>query len=214
MVSHLYCFIIIFLLLVCGFCPPALAQTGEGLFGSHETHYETFSLFPKWVGMLSRHRKDIKDAKTPCNGDPAQTACVFLNWRMFLKSLAGKSIMQKIDAVNRNMNMHQYVSDLANWGVDDYWETPREFLLKDGDCEDFAIAKFKSLLYLGVSNDDMRIVVLQDLNLKVDHAVLAVYVKGKAYILDNQVEQVIPAESITHYMPIYSINETGWWRHS
>jgi len=122
--------------------------------------------------------------------------------------------MQKLNAVNRNINKHKYVTDLANWGVEDYWETPKEFSLKDGDCEDFAIAKFKSLLYLGFSNEDMRIVVLQDLNLNIAHAVLAVYVNGEPYILDNQAEQVIPADEIKHYMPIYSINETTWWRHS
>ena len=55
--------------------------------------------------------------------------------------------MQQLDAVNRYMNKHQYITDIVNWGVTDYWETPREFFLKDGDCEDFAIAKFKSLMY-------------------------------------------------------------------
>jgi predicted transglutaminase-like cysteine proteinase len=64
---------------------------------------------------------------------------------------------------------------------------------------------------LGVSVDDMRIVVLNDLNLRIAHAVLAVYVSGKPYILDNQISKVVPASSIHHYQPVYSINENGWW---
>lgn len=184
-----------------------------GLFGSHETKYSTFHLFPKWVSVLSRHKKDVLAQNLPCQ-KPMQASCVFMQWRAFLNTLKDKSTLQKLDAVNRYMNKHKYVTDIVNWHITDYWETPREFILKDGDCEDFAIAKFKSLLYLGISNDDMRIVVLQDLNLQVAHAVLAVYVKGKPYILDNQVEQVVPADKIKHYMPIYSINETNWWRHS
>jgi len=163
--------------------------------------------------MLSRNKKDLIYSRLPCE-DEMQTSCIFLKWHTFLSSLKNKSTMQKLNAVNRNINKHKYVTDLANWGVEDYWETPKEFSLKDGDCEDFAIAKFKSLLYLGFSNEDMRIVVLQDLNLNIAHAVLAVYVNGEPYILDNQAEQVIPADEIKHYMPIYSINETTWWRHS
>lgn len=185
----------------------------DGLFGSHETRYDTFDLFPKWLSVLSRHKKDLTMANMPCEGH-MQTSCIFLQWRVFLNSLKNKTTLQQLNAVNRNMNKHKYITDIVNWGMTDYWETPKEFAIKDGDCEDFAIAKFKSLLYLGIKNEDMRIVVLQDLNLKVAHAVLAVYVNDKAYILDNQAEQVIPAEKIKHYMPIYSINETNWWRHS
>lgn len=152
------------------------------------------------------------DAKLPCESS-MQTSCLFLQWNAFLNTLKGKSELQQIEAVNRYINKHKYITDLINWSIADYWETPREFMLKDGDCEDFAISKFKSLMYLGIPNDKMRIVVLQDLNLQVAHAVLAVYVNGKPYILDNQVEQIVPASKIKHYMPIYSINETNWWRH-
>ncbi len=202
---------ILFLLLLI-FTTPALAQN-DNLFGSNETRYDTFNLFPKWVGMLSRNKKDLTAANNlPCE-TPMQTSCLFIQWHAFLNTLKGKSRMEQLDAVNRYMNKHKYITDLVNWNVADYWETPREFMVKDGDCEDFAIAKFKSLLYLGIPNDEMRIVVLQDLNLKVAHAVLAVYVKDKPYILDNQAEQVILAKNIKHYMPIYSINETNWWRH-
>jgi predicted transglutaminase-like cysteine proteinase len=201
------------LLLILLFYSHALAGSGDGLFGSHETRYETFTLFPKWVGALSRHKKDDIAANLPCES-PMQTSCIFLQWRTFLNTLKNKSAIQQLNAVNRNMNKHQYITDITNWGMTDYWATTKEFSIKDGDCEDFAIAKFKSLLYLGIPNDNMRIVVLHDLNLRVAHAVLAVYVNGKAYILDNQAEQVIPAEKIKHYIPIYSINETNWWRHS
>lgn len=189
------------------------AKASESLFGSHETKYQTFNLFPKWVSVLSRHKHDLVKARATCES-PTQTACLFLKWRSFLSTLKGKNRMQQLKAVNLYANKHKYITDLVNWGINDYWETPREFFLKDGDCEDFAIAKFESMLYLGVKNEDMRIVVLQDTNLNTAHAVLAVYVNGKPYILDNQVEQVVPASKIKHYMPIYSINETNWWRHS
>ena len=42
---------------------------------------------------------------------------------------------------------------------------------------------------------------------------LVAYVEGEALVLDNQIAEVVPAESVDHYRPYYSINETGWWLH-
>ncbi|MBI3707639.1 MAG: transglutaminase-like cysteine peptidase, partial [Proteobacteria bacterium] len=94
-----------------------------------------------------------------------------------------------------------------------YWATPLQFFAKDGDCEDYAIAKFVSLKMLGFTNEQMRLVVLDDLNLQIPHAILVVYIGGRAFVLDNQIPKVVPAEVIHHYRPIYSINEDGWWLH-
>ena len=63
------------------------------------------------------------------------------------------------------------------------------------------------------AKEDMRIVVLQDLNLKVAHAVLVVYIDGKALVLDNQITKVVESKRIKHYKPIFSINEGAWWLH-
>jgi predicted transglutaminase-like cysteine proteinase len=59
----------------------------------------------------------------------------------------------------------------------------------------------------------MRIVVVQDLNLGIAHAVLVVYLDGRALVLDNQIDDVVPAAAVRHYRPIYSINERHWWLH-
>ena len=107
-------------------------------------------------------------------------------------------------------------SDFASTGLDDAAAaeaTPQQFLTKDGDCEDYAITKFYSLLTLGFSNDQMRVVVLNDLNLRVAHAVLVVYVDGVAWLLDNQIRDVVLADAVRHYRAIYSVNETTWWLH-
>ena len=87
------------------------------------------------------------------------------------------------------------------------------FRMQNGDCEDYAIAKFMALRALGFENPEMRIVVLNDLNLGIAHAILVVYVDGKALVLDNQIRSVVPADSIRHYQPVYSVNEEGWWLH-
>jgi len=66
---------------------------------------------------------------------------------------------------------------------------------------------------LGFAVNQMRIAVVQDLNLNVAHAVLVVYIDGEGFVLDNQIEQVIAQSKVHHYRPYYTINENAWWLH-
>ena len=102
---------------------------------------------------------------------------------------------------------------MVNWAMQDYWETPLEFLLQSGDCEDYAIAKYMLLRASGIAAEDMRIVVLQDTNSGEMHAVLVVSDNGEALVLDNFQREVIASRRIFHYRPIYAVNEERWWRH-
>src|SRR4029453_17925948 len=97
----------------------------------------------------------------------AGSACKADEWLSFLDRVRGLSPEGQIRAVNREMNDKPYVTDPVNWHMADYWATPLQFLRKDGDCEDYAIAKYMALRDLGVSVDNMRIVVLNDLNLRI-----------------------------------------------
>jgi predicted transglutaminase-like cysteine proteinase len=181
------------------------------LFGTGERKSSRLKPFPKWLSMLSREKfETLGDLKckpnlfNECNLEKVSDLAV---------RLAGKSILEKLKEVNRYMNNSRYLTDPNNWGVADYWETPTEFFNRRGDCEDYAIVKYKTLKRLGIPKEDMRIVVLMDNNLRIHHSVLAVYVGSKIYILDNQIKQVIEDKNIFHYQPIFSINEKHWWRH-
>lgn len=132
-----------------------------------------------------------------------------------LESLAGKSLRTQLEKINDWGNKHPYIVDQLNWGLEDYWETPYEFMTVNGDCEDYAIAKYYSLRALGVSEDKMRIMIVQDLNLGgVIHAILGVYDDDEMIILDNQIDQIMPAMKIYHYRPIYGVNENHWWAYT
>jgi len=175
------------------------------LFGTAEIHSSNLRMFPKWRGMLKRFEQELKSC------GPNQ--CKKTEWYALVGRLRGKDLMTQLREINTEMNKKPYVTDQVNWNLPDYWATPLQFLQKGGDCEDFAIAKYMALRAVGVPVDDMRIVVLNDLNLGIAHAVLGVYVNGNPYILDNQISKVVPASSIHHYQPVYSINEHGWWLH-
>lgn len=192
----------------------AAAPAGSGLLGFAERRHEDLSAFTKWADMLSRHQweEDHADRPQPCRVS-ADFSCPRDRWQNLIRELEGRPVAEQIAAVDAFFNAVPYVEDVANWGVPDYWATIHEFLRKDGDCEDFAIAKYMSLKALGVDATQMRVVVVEDTNLNTPHAVLVVYLKDATLILDNQFPQPVKASSILHYKPIYSINEHGWWLH-
>lgn len=196
---------------------PALAapQTSDPypkLFGSREIKSSKLKKFRKWNDVLARYSKDNNQKRQKCRPSRVKR-CSVQKWGRFLKKIKSLPLREQINEVNTYFNRHQYIIDPVNWGKKDYWATPVQFFNKNGDCEDYAISKYISLRKLGVPVKDMRIVVLRDLNLKVAHAILVVYHQGKPLILDNQISQVVTADRIHHYQPIYSINEANWWLH-
>jgi len=192
------------------------------LFGSREIRNRSVKSFAKWSQMWRRHNlpksADVqlgqKASPRPrrCHNKSSED-CSQEAWDKFVEEQKGLPLGELLTAVNQYMNRSNYIVDPVNWGVPDYWETPAEFFLRDGDCEDYAISKYVTLKRLGVDINHMRLVILQDENLRAAHAILAVKHDGKYMILDNQVNAVLPDTQILHYRPVYSINEGGWWLH-
>lgn len=180
-------------------------------FDMTETHSDNLVPFSKWVGAMQRfsEQQDIPDDEC---GTVRYHPCVIGEWKDLLEETRAKPLADQLAQINDWANTHPYVVDQLNWGVEDYWETPYEFMEINGDCEDYAIAKYYSLRALGVSADKLRVIIVQDLNLGgIIHAVLGVYMPDGLYILDNQSQQVLPALKIYHYRPIYGVNEAQWW---
>ena len=188
------------------------APGARGLFNSVELRRTGVHLLRKWSTVL---RRAENDRHTPVICDPAGKAlCPVQKWKAFLARTRTAKPLAQLRAVNRYFNQWRYVDDRANYGQVDYWATPRQMFQSGGaDCEDYAIAKYMSLRAMGWPVSKLRIVVLQDENLGIAHAVLAVQTNGTFYILDNQIRAVVDHRRIRHYRPIYSMNERYWWFH-
>ncbi|MCF8466657.1 MAG: transglutaminase-like cysteine peptidase [Sneathiella sp.] len=198
--------------LILGFCivmTPLISEAeAVGLFGYQATPYSGLKPFPKWQKVLDHY----KDSPGDCVSGK-YNRCAHQKWLALIKEWQVLPKDEQLYRINRHMNLFRYILDPINWGVRDYWEIPKEFFARFGDCEDYAIVKYFTLRALGWKAEDMKIVVLQDMNLGVAHAILVVDYKGKSLVLDNQIGQVVDATRIHHYRPIYSVNENGWWRH-
>jgi predicted transglutaminase-like cysteine proteinase len=190
---------------------PAHAFPG-GLFGYEQSPQADVAAFPQWLSALERHLRDnLRD------GDCAErrvNSCHMTRWLTFLADIRALPAAEQLREINRYANEKDYVLDIENYLVEDYWAIPRQFFGNGGDCEDFAITKYFSLRWLGYPRDELRIVVVQDTNLRVPHAVLAVGRDADILILDNQVREVLPHARVVHYAPVYSINERSWWIHT
>lgn len=191
--------------------PGSASAFSVDLFGYRQQPQADVGAFPQWLSAVERAlRDDLRDGDC---GERRINRCHMEQWLAFLESIRHLPRDEQIRGVNRYVNEKDYVLDLDNYGVEDYWAIPREHFANGGDCEDFAIAKYFSLRWLGYPREDMRVVVVQDTNLRVPHAVLAVGRDRDILVLDNQVSDVLPHRRIVHYAPVFSINERGWWLH-
>ncbi|MEP1594806.1 MAG: transglutaminase-like cysteine peptidase, partial [Halieaceae bacterium] len=124
-------------------------------------------------------------------------------------------------AVNDFFNTRiRWVQDPEAWGQKDYWATPLETMAKRmGDCEDFAIAKYATLILAGVDVNKLRITYVKARmggaysKIHEAHMVLAYYPtpSGMPEILDNLITDVRPASQRTDLKPVYGFNSNGLW---
>lgn len=126
-----------------------------------------------------------------------------------LKNLMGKSVHEKLINVNDFYNAIPYQSDFKNWHKKDYWATPLEFLGRDrGDCEDYVIAKYFALRYLGVDSKKLYFSYVESLKFRQPHMVLVYFETPKSIplVLDNNTEDISPITKRRDLIPIYNFN--------
>jgi predicted transglutaminase-like cysteine proteinase len=135
-----------------------------------------------------------------------------------MQSERGADELDKLKSMNVFFNRQvQFESDSENWGMVDYWTSPMELLNRGiGDCEDYAIAKYFSLIAMGVSPAKMRMVYVRaQVGGSVQaHMVLAYYPEPAAepLILDNLITDMRPASRRPDLAPVFSFNAEGLWQ--
>ena len=138
-----------------------------------------------------------------------------LSWKSTATQVAELTSEQaQLKVVNDFFNKARFVDDYTLWGKEDYWATPVELLAKNaGDCEDYAIAKFFTLIDAGFDESKLQISYVKALELNQAHMVLAYYPAPDAepLILDNLNHEILPATQRTDLEPVYSFNGLGLW---
>ena len=123
---------------------------------------------------------------------------------------------QQLRTVNDFWNLHiQAAEDSTTWHQTDYWATPLESLGKGaGDCEDYVLGKYFSLVHLGVAPEKLRLIYVRariggiGSTDSVAHMVLGYYPTPDAepLVLDNLSGLIQPASRRSDLMPVFSFN--------
>lgn len=169
----------------------------------------TAGAFPQWTRILEDQRT-YATARRIADGPKANRGNATAARTVGAHSLGGLTDLQR---VNRAVNAIRYVADRSTQEHLNPWMAPHEFIASGGDCEDYAIAKYFALRALGHPPEALRILFVTDLRLRQPHAVLLVRLGQQDVVLDNQSDQIRPWSDLSHYRPIYSVNEAALWLH-
>ena len=190
----------------------------------HNRRFKKFSilLLIFFVGIMSVYALDKNLMETRMlQGYGASGAERLHHWQLLINDIKNKTDQEKIIQVNQFLNTKiHFQDDRILWKNIDYWATPLETLGKGaGDCEDYTIAKYFSLLHAGVAVERLRFIYVKaqigdaNSNLFQAHMVLGYYETDDSipYILDNLVSNVELASRRPDLKPVFSFNSGGIW---
>lgn len=142
-------------------------------------------------------------------------------WRDMVVQVQNLPEREKMTRVNDFFNRRvQFREDVDIWGKADYWATPLETMGRgEGDCEDFAIAKYVTLKTLGVPVEKLRMTYVRaqiggsSSSVTQAHMILSYYPSAaeEPLILDNLIDDIRPASRRADLYPIFSFNSAGLW---
>ena len=133
----------------------------------------------------------------------------FIALNTMLEKNKSSDLRTKLEKVNDFFNGIKYASDQSIYGSSDYWANPYEFLAKDkGDCEDYAIAKYLALEYLGVPTSKMFLSYVRVKSSNEAHMVLTYFEtpSSEPLVLDNLRKTIQPASKRDDLIPVFNFN--------
>ena len=148
-------------------------------------------------------------------------AAAVMAWRDLLTQAASQPDAAKLRRVNDFFNRRtRFGEDSDIWGRQDYWATPLEVLGRgQGDCEDFAIAKYVTLKLLGIPSEKLRLTYVKariggpQSTLVQAHMVLSYYPapNDEPLVLDSLISDIRPASRRPDLTTIFGFNAEGLW---
>ena len=140
-------------------------------------------------------------------------------WLDMIERLRDARLGDQLREVNEFFNRKvRWRDDIDIWGQEDYWATPLEMLgRREGDCEDYSIAKYITLKELGVPGDKLRMIYVRARLGRSErtqaHMVLGYYQTpaSEPLVLDNIIPSIRPASERDDLDPVFSFNSNGLW---
>lgn len=117
--------------------------------------------------------------------------------------------LRELDRVNRFVNERiKPLTDQEQYGVIERWTYPESGY---GDCEDYVLMKRRMLMQLGWPRSALLVTVVRDRKGE-GHSVLTVRTDKGEFVLDNQIEQVLPwAQTGYRYIKRQAQHDPNLW---
>lgn len=186
----------------------------DGVFGSLEYVSHDYGSLPQWNKVVHKMKAQMASYQGCLTNRSACGSVNMQGWHDLVKTARATDKMTQLRMVNSYFNQWKYKTDRATYGVSEHWASPTEFMNNSGDCEDYAIVKYFTLRFLGFNDTNMRLVSVVDTIKGVGHSVLSVSAAGGNYILDNNSDGLFRDAKYSHYVPKYSVNQSGRWVHA
>ena len=180
--------------------------------GTVEIRFDDERRISQWSKVYDQFRSDSRSLTHCVQLSGTCSDPILANWATKLRPLRSISKRDQIQQVNNLVNELGYQRDRNNYGQNDYWASPREFLTRRGDCEDYAILKYASLIALGHSEQNMRISVGRITGIGA-HAFLLVGEGQNELTLDNRTNNMTLAAQRSDFVPSHSMNTSYRWAH-
>lgn len=189
---------------------------------ARKTVLRQFTLMAFMVSLLASAAIDSNKMQQVMQARYGNDGIVLLDaWNRILNSAINSAPEEKLLQVNQFFNHNvRYTEDIVLWEKSDYWATPVEVMgVRAGDCEDYTIAKYLSLLQLGIANEQLRLIYVKaqiggpHSKIFQAHMVLGYYATPDAIplILDSLINTIEPATNRPDLRPVFSFNSEGLW---
>lgn len=157
---------------------------------------------------LKLTKKDLQVIKTSPNKNYIINR--FKQFKQMREKASNLTTEKKLSYVNSFFNKILPIDDETKYNSDDYWATRKEFMIEGhGDCEDYTIAKYFTLLELGISKKNLYFAVVQ-VKGKTSYHMNLLYLDTPTSIplvLDNLSFKVVPLTLRTNLEPKFVFNE-------
>jgi predicted transglutaminase-like cysteine proteinase len=179
-------------------------------FGLAAERLSEGEILSKWTAVKSEIRED-EQVLARCRKDASSCPLAAQRFLAIVDEGRSRSGRARIGVINRAINLAIIpTSDVVQWGVVDRWSAPLEtFTTRRGDCEDYAIAKYVALRAAGVAPQDIKLVVVHNIDISENHAVVAVRLDGAWVILDNRSLALVADREMWRATPVFEIDEDG-----
>lgn len=190
-------------------------------FDANEDLLARAEAFDSWHAAVVDHAQS-RNKLFACATDKSACRGRLKSFNRMLEKAGALTDEEQIELVNYYINRSRYDEDRRRRIHDEagkrigwqrnQWSSLYHFLIKGGDCEDYASSKYFMLRELDFPAENLRVVVARSRELGGVHAVLAIKrPDGTIWLLDS--DNRIRKRSHRDYRFVYAMNEHFVWDH-